>query len=158
MFKPWTAERDAYLVHNRNFERKTWIQIGRELGASKTACQRRYVASIPVEQQIDLGTGCRRRWASDLEAQAWHLRYIEKKKYADIAAILGMTPQQVSQKLDRMRAPSRRVHFELKNSTFVVPQQILDDRARRYSIAPRDITSAFCGDPLPGFSALEKRA
>ncbi len=31
------------------------------------------------------------------------------------------------------------------------------DRSRRAKLAPRDLSAAFCGDPLPGYSALERR-
>lgn len=34
----------------------------------------------------------------------------------------------------------------------------LEERARRYSAGPRDLTGAFFGDPPLGYSALEKRA
>jgi hypothetical protein len=39
----------------------------------------------------------------------------------------------------------------------VVTDQEHEDRARRYALAPRDLTAAFCGDPLPGYSALDRR-
>lgn len=34
---------------------------------------------------------------------------------------------------------------------------ILRERDRRLAIPPRDLSAAFFGDPLPGFSALERR-
>lgn len=37
------------------------------------------------------------------------------------------------------------------------PEQIAD-RDRRYKIHPRDLTASFFGDPLPGYSALDRRA
>lgn len=36
--------------------------------------------------------------------------------------------------------------------------ELLCERDRRLQIAPRDLTAALCGDPLPGFSALDRRA
>jgi hypothetical protein len=38
------------------------------------------------------------------------------------------------------------------------PSAVADDRAYRQSLSPRDLTALLCGDPLPGFSALERRA
>lgn len=35
---------------------------------------------------------------------------------------------------------------------------LLEERDRRLSISPRDLTAAFFGDPLPGYSALDRRA
>ena len=38
-----------------------------------------------------------------------------------------------------------------------IPAVVLEDRDRRYSIPPRDLTAALLGDPIPGMSALERR-
>lgn len=34
---------------------------------------------------------------------------------------------------------------------------VVEERDYRLSLAPRDLTAAFCGDPLPGYSALDRR-
>ena len=40
----------------------------------------------------------------------------------------------------------------------VIPcPKALAERECRMNLAPRDLTAAFCGDPLPGFSALDRR-
>lgn len=36
--------------------------------------------------------------------------------------------------------------------------ELIAERDRRLSQMPRDLTAALCGDPLPGYSALERRA
>lgn len=38
-----------------------------------------------------------------------------------------------------------------------VPADVLADRDRRLSLAPRSIIAAIAGDPLPGYSALDQR-
>jgi hypothetical protein len=38
-----------------------------------------------------------------------------------------------------------------------IPQSVLLDRERRLELAPRDITAALMGDPIPGRSALDRR-
>ena len=38
-----------------------------------------------------------------------------------------------------------------------VPRDVLFDREYRRQLAPRSFTAAFCGDPLPGYAALDKR-
>lgn len=38
----------------------------------------------------------------------------------------------------------------------VVTEQEQADREQRYALTPRDLTAAFCGDPLPGYSALDR--
>lgn len=38
-----------------------------------------------------------------------------------------------------------------------VPRGVLRERAEREQLAPRSLTAALCGDPLPGYSALERR-
>lgn len=37
-------------------------------------------------------------------------------------------------------------------------QDLLAERDHRLSLQPRDLTAEFCGDPKPGYSALERRA
>jgi hypothetical protein len=39
-----------------------------------------------------------------------------------------------------------------------VPGKVLAERAKRAAIYPRDLTAAIFGDPLPGYSALDKMA
>ena len=39
-----------------------------------------------------------------------------------------------------------------------IPNEVLFERDKRLALAPRDLTAAICGDPLPGHSALERRA
>lgn len=36
--------------------------------------------------------------------------------------------------------------------------ELIAERDRRLAIQPRDLTASFFGDPLPGYSALERRA
>lgn len=38
------------------------------------------------------------------------------------------------------------------------PPEIFEDRAYRVGLSPRDLTAELCGDPKPGYSALERRA
>lgn len=38
-----------------------------------------------------------------------------------------------------------------------VPEDRLADRDRRATLEPRDLTASFFGDPLPGYSALDRR-
>jgi hypothetical protein len=38
------------------------------------------------------------------------------------------------------------------------PAAVVIERDHRQSLSPRSLTALLCGDPLPGFSALERRA
>jgi len=38
-----------------------------------------------------------------------------------------------------------------------VPDEVLAERDRRQALEPINLTAAFCGDPLPGYSALDRR-
>lgn len=45
---------------------------------------------------------------------------------------------------------------EIPTSTYdPIPGWVLEDRERRYEIAPRNLTAMVMGDPLPGYSGLE---
>ena len=39
-----------------------------------------------------------------------------------------------------------------------IPIEVIAERERRLALQPRDLSAALCGDPLPGYSALERRA
>lgn len=99
-----------------------------------------------------------------------------KMPYAQIAERLGrgsrsvrnkvfetrQTPEQRRERLERKYA-SR--NSRPKDSYTPHPVQpadraadeiAMDTRDRRLAISPRDLTAWFCGDPLPGYSALER--
>lgn len=47
---------------------------------------------------------------------------------------------------------------EISTSTFdPIPDAVLEDRERRYLIQPRDLVASIAGDPLPGYSALDRK-
>lgn len=48
------------------------------------------------------------------------------------------------------------VKFEAHKSQ--VPPDVISERNRRINLSARDLTASFFGDPLPGYSALERRA
>jgi hypothetical protein len=149
----WTPDRNADLVRMRSVEHKTWEAIGEVLELSKTACHLRYTTTVPREEQVKLAAN--RKWSDEDAAELQRLRYDEKKTVKELAEIFHMTTGQISSKLERMRVPTRRLHFEKTTVRFHIPQRILDDRARRYAASHQDLTGAFFGDPLPGFSALD---
>ncbi len=37
-----------------------------------------------------------------------------------------------------------------------IPERVLIDREKREKLRPKDCTAAFFGNPLPGYSALER--
>lgn len=151
----WTPEADADLIRMRSVDRETWTAIAAIFGLSKTTCQTRYVSIVPLDQQVTIKA--RFKWSNEDANRLHALRHGEKKTLGEIAAIFGMTVGQVSSKLERMRVPQKRIHFEAKNSSFIIPQRCLDDRDRRRD-AQRDLTGQFFGDPPRGFSALDQRA
>lgn len=46
---------------------------------------------------------------------------------------------------------------EIIERPIAIPEGVLIDRERRYSLAPHCLTAALQGDPLPGMSAWDKR-
>lgn len=155
--KTWgSPEADADLIRMRNAEQLSWPKIAAAFNCSKTNCSARYKAIVSPEDQIQFSSGARYSWSVE-DAETLHrLRYDEKKSFLEIAAIFGMTLGQVTSKLERMRVPQKRIHFEKNTARFFIPQRTLDDRDRRMK-AERDLTAEFFGDPPPGFSALDCR-
>jgi hypothetical protein len=42
-------------------------------------------------------------------------------------------------------------------ATFVIPARVIEERDVRLAVSPSNLTAAFFGDPLPGYSALDRR-
>ena len=98
--------------------------------------------------------------------------------YGDIGARIGRTSRAVKAKFQKKNlTPAQRnaraeyqrrkraedvSRRQIEGLTFVRAQkneveQVILERNMRASLAPRDMTAAFFGDPLPGYSALDKR-
>ena|SRR6187402_1434207 len=80
-------------------------------------------------------------------------------------AWIRLPPEKKEQRLDKKRKYSNEQYSgrKAKGVGFFTPSsahpdtRILEERNARLALAPRDLTAAFFGDPLPGYSALEKR-
>lgn len=67
-----------------------------------------------------------------------------------IAALIGRTEKAIRNKMCAPR--SIKVHAMHRAA-----EDLLRARDMRLQIKPRDLTAFLCGDPLPGYSALERR-
>ena len=79
-----------------------------------------------------------------------------------------MSPEERKQRSDREKAKRRlrpsnayigkpKVPLSKQQASSRPSEDLLAERDRRARIAPRDLTAALLGDPLPGFSALDRR-
>lgn len=120
-----------------------------------------------------------RPWSIEEMTRLVNLR-AEQKSYAEIADLLGRTRQSVRSKLKNSsftpeqllrRAKNAKIWRELSEKgerrvhpngwdkpSSRPPADLIAERDRRSAMAPRDLTAAMFGDPLPGYSALERRA
>lgn len=115
-------------------------------------------------------------WTADETARALKMRG-DKMTIACIAEALGRTPKAVKVRLskllmtpeerERRNKHERDRRAEQESGTRIagvsfesmskVPDTVLSERNTRISLQHRDLTAAFFGDPLPGFSALDRR-
>lgn len=77
---------------------------------------------------------------------------VEGRTYAQVAEFLGRTRSAVKARFAKLDRPSRAA----RTIPMFVPESALEERDRRLALAPRDTTALLLGDPLPGFSALER--
>ncbi|HEX7895472.1 MAG TPA: hypothetical protein VF447_14840 [Terriglobales bacterium] len=78
---------------------------------------------------------------------------------------MGLGWTEIGKRLDRAGSSCHTRYYLLKNPSTphkVFQREPLDegaykDRSRRLSISHASLTAAFFGDPLPGYSALDKR-
>jgi hypothetical protein len=76
----------------------------------------------------------------------------------DIAVATGIPFGAVRARLEMLLRQRRIADGRPLHIRGVVPAERLADReARKAAADRRDITATFCGDPPPGFSALDKR-
>jgi hypothetical protein len=111
------------------------------------------------------------RWTKEQIKIAVEMRE-SRKNFREIGEVLGKSPKAVSVKLTKMKMSGAQIEHQYTyqrerlraqhttpNSGGANPSQAaLDDRALRLGIAPRDLTAAAQGDPLPGYSALDRRS
>lgn len=121
-----------------------------------------------------------RPWKSDELKRAIDMRE-SGLLLAEIAVVLGRTekavrhklgyatfsPEQLKQRAAKAKeyralcglGAGARVHSNGWDKSMTRPtEDMLQERDRRSAMMPRDITAALFGDPLPGYSALERRA
>lgn len=118
------------------------------------------------------------RW-TDAEIAALVALKAAGNTYDEIAHVIGRSKRSISGKLEylnltahqreeRRQAQRRRRIADGTQSTRLHPNgqivsagrpssDLLHARDVRLAIPPRDLTAAFLGDPLPGFSALDRK-
>ena len=122
-------------------------------------------------------TGLLKRWTDEEWAQAQEL--LKTHTPAQAAQILGRaagsvrckinwerrTPadreirNQKMRELARAQRKTPRLHADLISTTGPkIDPALVAERDARGNIPPRDLTAVFCGDPKPGYSALERRS
>lgn len=74
--------------------------------------------------------------------------------YAEIAPVVGRSADAVRKKLERGRRPPTDPPATRRPKP---RRNLIDEWQRRLALRPRDLTAAICGDPLPGYSALDRR-
>ncbi len=119
----------------------------------------------------------RRVWDVQTDARLRSL-YLDGQPRSQIAVLMSMTEDAVKLRIYALRfskddKATRRINRrKFKNSilrtmrtwkeqptkAFAPCEMALADRAHRAALQPRSVTAALCGDPLPGYSALERRA
>jgi len=84
------------------------------------------------------------------QAAKCHLNYVDNpetaRKRAEAKAAYKRTNEEYRAKLKGKWVPDRNVP----------PPEVIEDAIRR-ATAPRSITAILCGDPCPGFSALDRK-
>lgn len=118
-------------------------------------------------------------WSAEEWQRAQELK-ASGSDYDQIAELLGRSRKAVKAKFQHMhRTPAQQEHrieyqrrkrdrkreyqksgrqaAGLDNARELPAGEIFIERNERLALQPRDLTAAFCGDPLPGYSALDKR-
>jgi hypothetical protein len=93
-----------------------------------------------------------RPWTDAEREEARRLFRKEGKTKREIAAAFSHSWSSTDNMLrGRYTASSHR-----ENYGPIIPERVQADARLRASLAPRDLTAAYQGDPLPGYSALDR--
>ena len=98
-------------------------------------------------------TGKLRQWTDEDQAIAFKL-YSKHQSCKRVGELMGRSASTVRERLQGTRGEGRRRCIP---DVTHVPPEVLADRDRRMQLAPRDLTAAIMGDPLPTCSYLESR-
>jgi hypothetical protein len=93
-------------------------------------------------------------WTDADQACAFAL-YQKHGSFRIVAGIMGRNRSTVGDNLRGVRGRHRVLPQE--KETARIPPEVLADRDRRRDLQPQDYTAEFFGDPLPGYSALDRR-
>lgn len=79
-----------------------------------------------------------------------------------IAEAMGLARHQVRKVAERTAGNTKYINscgnsYDHYERPPVVTEAEIADRNRRLELSPRDLSAAFFGDPLPGYSALDRR-
>jgi hypothetical protein len=128
---------------------KSYQQIGEEMGRTRKSVQTMFA-------RLRDGGGCReiKPWSENDIATLKELR-AQRRKPKEIAAVLRRDPDNVRSKIYYLEqlyiAPRQNV------SSVTIPPKTMALWRERQNLSRRTLTASLMGDPLPGFSALERR-
>ena len=98
-----------------------------------------------------------RVWTEEDMALARKL-YAEHQSFVAVAKIMGRNKQTVNDWLSGARGGGANRVKVIKNEAMCIPPEVLQDRERRYQLMMTvDPVKLMLGEPLPGYSALERR-
>lgn len=154
MSSAWTDAANAELIALARAGRTAW-QIADTLGRSEGAIKKQ----ISVLRQRGLITWALRAQAYWTPQEVATLMRMHRagEQNVRIARALGRPPSSVAAKLDRELGRARVTASAVSIVADARQRAALAERDRKATLAPRSLTAAFFGDPLPGCSALDRR-
>ena len=151
-YHPWSEEAVARLKELRA-EGVNHAEIGRQLGRTRKAVAEKLIRLASGQVAVPPP----RPWTAQEIEQLKYLRDTERRSWGEISRIMGRPSGTVSSKHHYLGNSFKLGRAE-SNANFIVPEEVKADWHRRQMLSHRTITAALCGDPLPGQSALERRA
>jgi hypothetical protein len=128
----------------------TSAQIARSVG-----CQPEYVRVCTRRLKLIAERKRITNWTREECDTLVELRDVKKMKWENIAAAMGKSYSATHAKYNYIMTARARIYV---SNGVTIPDERDLDRRHRQTLEPRDLTAAFMGDPLPGYSALERQA
>jgi len=163
----WT-EAETDILRKMKEGGRSYVEIGKRLGRrpSVVSDRWRWISMTPdkmTERRDRINArrnggvpSTRVSWTEEQKRVLMEMRDVQKASWADISKAIGKPSGTVYSKYYYIK----NLYMERRDASDKpdIPKRNVDEWRARQTLSPRDLTSALMGDPLPGYSALERRA
>jgi hypothetical protein len=147
----WSDKEVSELLAMRESGAST-VEMGRRLFRTRHAI---YVKLAKLDKPV-IRQG-QKEWSVAEKSQLVYLKEVVGLGWTEISRRMGRPSGTVYSKYAYIRNFASTKHND-QPVVAKIPQETISEWRYRRALSPSNLTAHFCGDPLPGYSALDRRA